>query len=113
MDAFLMVKGLAGGQSHPPMQKLLVLLLFCCAPSLLHAQGYYFEKVPDTLRFSTNSSRSIAIYARNTYNSDQHFYSRFEHTGGKYGEWNVEDESFLTLVPAGELIKTVVTYTPT
>ncbi|HET6511703.1 MAG TPA: hypothetical protein VFH43_05895, partial [Candidatus Kapabacteria bacterium] len=94
------------------MQKLLVLLLFVCAPSVLHAQGFYFQNVPDTLRFFTNSTQSMAIYARNTSDDAMNFYPDFQHTGGSYGQWEVEDESFLSLTPAGALVKTVITFTP-
>lgn len=97
-----------------PYLYLAVLLALVLSVSNAQAQpGFHFiDGTPDTLRFFTNSEQSIAIYARNTSDVPLSFWADENHAGGEYGQWTVDDESFIDLVEPGALVKTVITYTP-
>jgi hypothetical protein len=116
---FLVVSGFAGATFNITMRpSLLLLILFLAAFSLIPANssaqpGFHFvEGTPDTLHFFTNSSQSIAVYAKNTSDVALHFYPDYQHTGGNYGQWDINDETFPDLSAPGAIVKTVITYTP-
>jgi hypothetical protein len=97
---------------------LLLLVLFAAffavspADSQAQRPGFYFVNTPDTLHFFTNSSQTIVIYAKNMSDVPLNYYPDQRHNGGNYGQFEVDDESFIDLTPPGELVKTIITYTP-
>ena len=97
-------------------RSILLVLAFLASLSIGSASaqtaGFHFIDALDTLYFFTNSSQSIPVYAQNTSDVALNFYADYQHAGGDYGQFEVDDETFLELSPAGSIIKTVITYTP-
>lgn len=93
---------------------VLIAAIIAIFPSDSSAQrpGFYFENSPDTLHFFTNSSQSLTVYARNNSDVPLSFWADYQHAGGTYGMFDVEDESFLELTAPNALVKTVITFTP-
>jgi hypothetical protein len=94
------------------MRYLLVLLVLTILPSIGQTQGFSFIDIGDTVYLHTNSSQDVVIYARNDMSFPWYFYADQRSAGGTYGQIDVNDESFFEAIQPGQLVKTVITYTP-